>query len=316
MNHYLIHGYRRLAAMAVFALAMIGSVVYAASLQYSLTAQQVAEKVWVVEGLREDFSRQNGGNIVNTAFLQTSEGVLVIDTGPSLRYGKALRALAEKTTGSKVFMVINTHHHPDHFLGNQAFSDLPIASLGETHKLIERDGNSFAENMYRLVGDWMRGTEVYTPNQTLTEGEWSVGDRTFSLYSYTGHSGSDLVLFDQTTGVLFASDMVFYQRALTTPHTVGLSTWKEQLEEIKKLSFKVLVPGHGPVVRTHAALDQMIDYLTWLDELLTQSAKQGLSMNEVMALSIPERFSAIALTQAEFNRTVVHLYGSYEDQWF
>ncbi len=296
----------------IVALMLLAQPVMAAKLEYGLVAEQVAQDTWFIEGKTEDFSFENGGNIVNTAFIVTDKGVIVLDTGVSRRYGEELLALIQATTSQPIILVINTHQHPDHFLGNQAFEGTPIASLAETQRQIEQQGNAFAENMYRLVGDWMRGTEAVVPDQVLKPGELTIGNHRLELIELTGHSGADLVLFDHTTGVLFPFDMVFYQRALTTPHTPGLGQWKKELEQLRAIPFTLMLPGHGPAVKDHRALDQMQDYLSWLDETLKHAAEQGMSMTEVMSLPLPKRFEGIALRQQEFERSVFHLYPDYE----
>jgi len=295
---------------------LISLTVAAASFDYGLRPVRVAEDTWFIEGRTEDFSVENGGNIVNTAFIVTGEGVLVLDTGVSRRYGEALLNAIRSVTDEPIRMVINTHHHPDHFLGNQAFRDVPIASLPETREQIHRHGDSFAENMYRLTGDWMRGTEVVLPTETVEPGVEQVGRHRLEWIRMSGHSGADLVLFDHTTGVLFPFDMVFYQRALTTPHTPGLQQWRNEIAQLRRYPFKLMLPGHGPLVRDQRALDQMDAYLEWLDRTLTDAAEQGLSMTEVMQLPVAPQFDSIALRQVEFERTVFHLYPVYEEAAF
>jgi len=288
----------------------------AAPFDYGLRPVEVAENTWFIEGRTEDFSFENGGNIVNTAFIATGDGVLVLDTGVSRRYGEALRAAIATVTDEPIRMVINTHQHPDHFLGNQAFKDVPIAALPDTREQIRISGDSFAENMYRLVGDWMRGTEVVVPTETIEPGMQLMGAHQLEWIRMEGHSGADLVLFDHTTGVLFPFDMVFYQRALTTPHTPGLKQWRDEIAQLRGLPFRLMLPGHGPMVTDQRALDQMDAYLQWLDQTLTTAAEQGLSMNEVMQIPIPDAFDSIALREIELQRSVFHLYPAYEEAAF
>ena len=87
-------------------------------LDYGLAARALAPGVWVVEGANADFSPANGCNIINTGFIATGSGVLVINTGPSKRYGEQLRALIAKTTNEPVVQVIHLNLHFDYFLGN------------------------------------------------------------------------------------------------------------------------------------------------------------------------------------------------------
>lgn len=288
----------------------------AAPLSYDLKPEKIAENTWLLQGKMEDFTNKNGGNIVNTAFVITEEGVVVIDTGPSFRYGKAMRKAIEGITDKPIKVVFNTHLHPDHFLGNQAFSDVDIQALPETGKQIAINGDAFATNLYQMVGDWMRSTEAFLPSSPIEKDKLKLGSHDFKLMAYTGHTGSDLVILDQKTGVLFASDMVFYQRALTTPHTPGLEVWLDEINKLREIKYNIMVPGHGPIVKDAQALDQMSSYLTWLDEVLSDSAQAGLSMTEVMKLPIKPEFTGIALSRREFTRTVVHLYPKYEEKFF
>jgi quinoprotein relay system zinc metallohydrolase 1 len=283
-----------------------------AELRYTLQPRQIADDVWLLEGSTDNFDKANGGNIVNTGFIVTDAGVVVIDSGPSRRYGEAMRAAIASVTDRPVIKLLLTHHHPDHVLGNQSFTDVPIAALAGTTELLREQGNAMAENMYRLVGDWMRGTEVVLPTETLVPGTLEIGGRALRLLALRGHTGADLAILDERSGVLFAGDILFYQRALTTPNSPGLDVWLEDLDTLEALPWKRLVAGHGPVADDAAPFLQMRDYLGWLDGLLREAANGGADMNEVLQSPIPERFAGISLTRYELIRSVSHLYPRYE----
>ena len=57
--------------------------VLAQGLDYKLSARALADGVYVVEGANADFAPANGCNIINTGFVVSGAGVLVINTGPS-----------------------------------------------------------------------------------------------------------------------------------------------------------------------------------------------------------------------------------------
>lgn len=282
--------------------------------EYRLLPEKIATNTWVITGLTEDFTSSNGGDVVNTAFISTVDGVLVLDTGPSLRYGIALRQLIKELTQQPILAVYNSHHHPDHFLGNQAFDDVPIFALPATRSLIEARGEPYVENMYRLLGDWMRGTDVHPPTHSLDVGDHLIGGHHLTFMAFSGHSGdqADLVILDNTTGVLFAFDLVFNNRALTTPDTPSLVQWIADLDNLSGLSFQKLVPGHGEVSTDNNPIKQTRAYLVWLDDLLKHSASLGLSAIDVMKHEIPHEFDDITLTRSELQRSVVHLYPDYE----
>jgi glyoxylase-like metal-dependent hydrolase (beta-lactamase superfamily II) len=312
--------------------------------------QRVAEGVYVLEGAREHFSRANGGDIANTGFIATPAGVVVIDTGPSLRYGQAQRAAVRATTGRDAVQVYITHAHPDHFLGSQAYAGLPVQALRDTAERIAREGDTLAQNLFLLAGSAMSGTVVTAPtalpaldapalapstaaqstiaprarahgsstpvaSQSVASQSPAVvtfGGRRLQLIALQGHSGADLAVFDEATGTLFAGDLVFFDRAPTTPDA-DIAQWLAALDRLAQLPIRVLVPGHGPVVRGTEAIAQTRDYLQWVQATLRDAAERGLDMNEVMRLQAPERLRRLAVLQAEWQRTVMHLYPAVEE---
>ena len=301
--------------MRWFLLIFCGWMVSTAALaNYVLIPKKIAENTYLVQGYTDNFSKDNGGNIVNVAFIVTDAGVVLIDTGPSLAYGKALRAEIATVTDKPVVQVFLTHHHPDHALGNQAFADVPIAALEGTKQLLAEQGDHMAENMYRIIGDQMRGTEVVLPTQIVEAGVIEIGGHPLQLLALTGHTSADLVILDQRTGVLFAGDLVFYQRALATPNTPGLEAWLADISTLQNLPWTLIVPGHGPLATDNQPFIQMHGYLTWLDSTLRDAAQRGLDMNQVIRLPIPKRFANVSLTRYELVRTVSHLYPHYEKQ--
>ena len=288
----------------------------AAGHDYRLRPQQIAPEVYAVIGATEDFDTKNGGNIVNTAFIVGSDGVVVIDSGPSLRYGQQLRQAIAQVTDKPVALVINTHHHPDHFLGNQAFADVAIGALAETRTAIGAEGNAFAENLYRMSGSWMKGTEVLAPNRTLSAGALAVAGRRLRLLAFDGHTGADLAIFDEASGVLFAGDLVFNQRAPTTPHA-EIAHWLQSLTALEKITgergFRVLLPGHGQPASDAAPIRQTRAWLEWLAARMNEAARAGLEMNEVLALPLPPQFANMPMAVEEYRRSVGHLFPAAEN---
>ena len=284
----------------------------AAKLDYGLQAIDLGKGCYAVRGDDGYFSFSNGGNLANIGFIATGDGVVVIDTGPSKRYGEALRALiADTVPGAKIREVLITHLHPDHYLGNQAFDDVPIRAGPQTMADIAASGEDFTLNMYRLAGDWMRGTESVLPTSPLIEGVQSIGSHQIEVRRFEGHSGEDVVVFDHSCDVLYAGDLVFNRRAASTPHA-DLARWKASLESLASLQLGVVVPGHGPIDRNGSALRQTLAYVDWLDRLLTLAVHSGLDLTEAMQLPIPPEFADHALARDAYQRSVTTLFPALE----
>lgn len=292
------------------------SLATAAPPSYELHARPIAADTYLIEGKTEDFSIANGGHIVNVAFIVTTDGVLLIDNGPSKRFGEALRALIARITPQPVREVWLTHHHPDHAFGSQAFPDARLAALPATRDGLRDEGDAFAGNLYRLIGDWASGTEPRIPPATLSAGERTFGSHRLRLLALSGHTTGDLAIFDETTGVLFGGDLLFHQRAPTTPHA-DLPRWLAALDTLQALPARVVIPGHGPAAEgatREAPFTQTRGWLRWLDQRLRRAAQQGESAAEILAAPLPPEFAALRLARHELTRSLAHLYRRIEEE--
>lgn len=316
-------------AVVLAVLAAVPALVFAeapkvdlARFDYGLRARALAEGVYVVEGANDDFTVANGCNIINTGFITTGAGVVVVNTGTSKRYGEQMRALIARTTQEPVVQVVQLNLHPDYFLGNQGFADVPRAATPVTRAGVSREAASYETNLYRLCGDWMLGTETVAPDRDTpaapaTGGTWQVGTRTFELREFSGHTASDLVLIDRTSGVAFVGGLVFVQRIPTTPHA-QIGPWLRSLDALDALNLRVMVPSHGPVQTTpeaaHDGIAQTRRFLQWIDQHFSRWAAQGWEMNEVLRAPVPAEFRSWAAFRTEYVRNVAHLYPVYERQ--
>ncbi len=285
------------------------------TLDYRLQARELAPGVFVVEGDNDDFTPANGCNIINTGFIVTPAGVLVVNTGPSKRYGEQLRALITRTTAQPVAQVLHLNLHPDYFLGNQAFADVPRFATAATRAGMAREAASYETNLYRLCGDWMKGTQFLLPDRDIDaaakSGPWALGGRVFELREFRGHTDSDLVLVDRSSGVVFAGGLVFKQRVPTTPHA-QVGDWLKSLDQAQALQWRTVVPSHGPVHSDASGVAETKAFLQWLDREFTAYAELGWDMNEVLRAPVPATFRGWAGFATEYVRNVAHLYPRYE----
>jgi quinoprotein relay system zinc metallohydrolase 1 len=282
---------------------------------YTPEATLIGDGIWMVPGADEGLEFANGGAIANSIIMASDAGAIVVDSGPSLRFGQALAALAERLTGRAVGRVYITHLHPDHSFGSAAFTGAELHALPATRADLERDGAGFSDAMYRLLHGWMAGTELVLPEAIAGEGAVTFGGRSLSLLALSGHSAGDLAILDEASGTLIAGDLVFHNRAPTTPHA-DLAKWHAALDRLAATPHRQCVPGHGPLDRSRTAIAQTRDWLRWLEDSLREAVAGGLDMAEAANLPIPARFAGMALARYELTRSVSHFYPRLEAELF
>ncbi|QUT05712.1 quinoprotein relay system zinc metallohydrolase 1 [Sphingobium phenoxybenzoativorans] len=284
----------------------------AAGTEYIIAPVAVADGVWMIHGDDAPILPSNGGAIANIAIIATPAGTVLVDSGPSLRYGRELKTVSEQVTGKPVIRVYVTHLHPDHGMGIAAFDPAIVAALPQTISDMQRDGRGFSDAMYRILGDWMRGTELLLPGRRIDQASEDFGGRTLRLLPLSGHSAADLALLDERTGTLIAGDLLFHDRAPSTP-TGDLAKWRQSLNALKAVPHKSAIPGHGPFDPSGgAAIAQTRDWIDWLEASLTEAVTSGLDMVEAGNIAIPPRFAGMAAARYELQRSVSHLYPGME----
>lgn len=282
----------------------------AASLDYRLDPHEIADGVWLFEGAQQSFAPENGGAICNIVMVQTASGAVVIDSGGTARHGAALRVFADQRMGG-VAAVVNTHHHPDHWFGNQAFDDRPIIALPASRQAQTDSAQDLADGLYRILGAWMTGTAPRPATEDAMAGEWRVGGRSFGLYALAGHSQADLVIRDEQTGTLVAGDILFLNRAPSLPDA-DIPRWQSAISQIAAIPVSGIVPGHGPFHRDSRAMGQTQHYLSGFDARMRGATNNGLTQIEAIAAGAMPDYAHLGANPEEYRRSVIQRWRDYE----
>jgi cyclase len=225
----------------------------------------------------------------NTGFIVSSDGVTAIDTCFTERRSRALRDAIRSVSGLPVRTLVNTHHHGDHTHGNFIFRGEAMIVGHELcrKEVIEADLGTKA--LFPGV-DWGE-LEVTPPSVTFSEGmTLYVGDLTVELmYVGPAHTTNDIIVWLPERRVLFTGDVIFHGG---TPFALmgSVAGWLEALEQLRTLGAERLVPGHGEVCGPEA-IDDVRDYLRWLQEIARKGFEQDASPLEVAREADPGRFS-------------------------
>ena len=241
--------------------------------------REVAEGVWAA--IVDDDAPAIG----NAAIVDTGDETLVFDTTLSFRLAARLREDATRVTGREPTVLVNSHWHGDHTLGNQSFAGIRIVSTTRTKALVETVGaERLAQNKELYADEFpeLREVDLTPPTETFEE-RLELGRAELLTYG-GGHTESDAFLWIPDASVLLAADLV----VIDCHAWVGdgdVPTWRRILDELDELDAETVVPGHGPVGTGDdiALMDAYFDLLLRLEP--------GAPMPQELAdLSHPETF--------------------------
>ncbi|GKT11043.1 MAG: hypothetical protein ISEC1_P0006 [Thiomicrorhabdus sp.] len=148
---------------------------------YDVAATKVIDSCYYILAKDPEPMPENYAFFNNPGFIVTSVGV-VVDTGSSVQIGEMVLRQIKKATDQPVIMVINTHYHGDHFLGNHDFVEAyPQADIYSHPAMIQNiksgGGDFWLSFMQRNSDDGISGTIISLLNKTLNGGEvLKVGD--------------------------------------------------------------------------------------------------------------------------------------------
>jgi glyoxylase-like metal-dependent hydrolase (beta-lactamase superfamily II) len=253
----------------------------------------------------------------NGAVIVNDNDVVVVDDHISPAAAWVLLEELKEITDKPVSTVINTHFHFDHAHGNQIFgSDVDIIGHEFTRAMLlggkslqmplyrnylagipgqidtlkkriaaESDAASRAKLETQLqVAESNRSAQAELratpPNITLrTEMTLYRGAREIQIrFLGRAHTAGDVVVFLPRERVVITSDML--TTTLSNMSDAFVNEWVTTLEELKKLGFDTVLPGHGDAFTDRAKIDYFQAYLRDVWTEVTRLKQQGVSAEE------------------------------------
>ena len=250
-----------------------------------LSVNQVAPGIYVHWGVQEFSDTKNHGAIANIGFIVGYRCVAVIDTGGNPEQGKALKNAIENTTSKPICYVINTHVHPDHIYGNSAFKETGAKYVG--HEKLARTmsvrGDYYLQKAPELLGITLTAKDIIPPDITVNgELDLDLGGRILKLTAHpTAHTDNDLSVYDPQTDTLWLSDLLFIEHL---PSIDGsLKGWLTELDKLGGKSYKIVIPGHGSLVKDWPkSLQPEKEYLNTLLTEVRTAIKKGVFLEDAV----------------------------------
>jgi len=224
-------------------------------------------------------TKENSGMGSNAGFIDLGNFTIIIDTTLNIGAAQDLRRAAVQYTAKEPNLIIITHFHMDHVIGNSVFdtstliitSDRTLNNIKtENPKRVEEMKNFDPKELEKMEESlkteqdeekrkeiekdlryikmlqaddfFLRGANAAFKEELILHGrEISVHLRTYQK----AHTDGDVTIFIPEEKVLFAGDLLFanVDPWLGSGDPAG---WVSLIdEEILKMDFKVVVPGHG-----------------------------------------------------------------------
>jgi cyclase len=279
----------------------------------------------LAEGVYAGMANPKEGTIANVGIVDLGASALVVDSFMLPQAAQDLRAAVAHLLGKPVSVLVNTHAHSDHFVGNYLFpAGTRVISTHRNRELMaeyaqelpgEKEGladhvadlrqqrdqapdDATRQRLSQALVRFDRFLEALDeivarlrlPDLTFDERLVIYGsNRRVELLSYDdAHTPSDVVVYLPDDGVIFTADLV-----LVKTHPFMLDSdpdkWRAVLTEIEALDFETLVPGHGPL-GTKADVAPIGKYFDAVEQLVKQVVAAGGTVDDAVKAPVPTGF--------------------------
>ncbi len=258
------------------------------------------------------FTQPDGGWCLNNSgFICGPDRTIIIDTAATEARTRALLRAADRVSVSPDRMLINTHFHGDHTLGNCFLpADAPILAHPAARTQMREAGLDLTRIWPHV--DWGE-IEVRLPDvdvadsTTLHTGQRLNAPRVEVHHFGVSHTDNDLIAWLPEERILFAGDQIM---ADSTPFLMFGSALasREALLKLGSLNPRTVVPGHGPIGGPEL-IAYTQTYLDWLIDTAKAGLRAGVSPFTLAASSGPGPLP----DWSEPERLVANLHRAYAD---
>jgi glyoxylase-like metal-dependent hydrolase (beta-lactamase superfamily II) len=251
--------------------------------------------------------------------------VLVFDTHYTVEAGRELLKQIRAITAKPVRYVVNSHFHPDHTHGNQAFADaqfigstatrrdvleIDLASMNRTDAVVQNQLKNLRRDLVKNsdttqlqeLRDQIKKREKYL--ESVSHSKIIPPGATFDdsmivrdgeqeanlLWLGPGHTDGDIIIFLVQKKIAYLGDL-FFNRAIPNVQEARMLEWIKTLKETLKLDANKFVPGHG-AIGSRKEVETFLGYLEEIKSLVEAAIARGDSMEQAtQGIQVPAKYA-------------------------
>lgn len=237
---------------------------------YHLNSHNITPDIKCFFGLQAEPSAINGANVINTCYIKTEEGYVIIDSGPTYHYAQQAYKVMQTEQSLPIKYVINTSSNELNSLGNQFYKEQGAILIGvESHKstLKKRQEISLKDKISKGAFENTRITPLdlsLTKDKTLFLGTNKIEIKKFD---------DQLIIYAPHSKTIFVGDFIFNAPSKGETEHNSNKNWAKIFKKIEHLSWDYIISSHGINIDRYA-LAETQEYIKLSHEKPTHLIKK------------------------------------------
>lgn len=256
--------------------------------------------------------------MANAGFINLGDRVVVFDTFLSIEAAKDLKQVIIDITDNDNVVIVNSHSHLDHYLGNCVFSEkttiitseIAFPKFIQNNEELELGNNIYTDEINNLrnkltnlenpdeISDTENSLIIYqninndeckffNPNLTFNDKLSIHGTLdSFELNVInTAHSHGDIIGTSINQKVAFVGDLLFVDEH---PY-LGVGDpllLKKELTMLLNSDIKHFIPGHGPV----CGKEKIVEEIEYIDAIISLVESNLAESHKIKVYDLPSKF--------------------------
>jgi len=220
----------------------------------------------------------------------------------------------KKIADLPVKYVVNSHHHDDHWLGNDFYKKEFNATLIGPDSINTNYKEGDKTRMYKVLPqNAIEGTHIIkldiVPKKKMVI---NLGGEEFDIVpmDVKAHTADDVYVYMPKAKVLFGGDLVMNGRINSDRDGAVMGELKA-IKIFRSLEWNTLVPGHG-LITDKTALDETEQYFTLMKERILKALEDDVDATEITEKVKLEEFKDKAMYDLLNARNVGYAYDELE----
>ena len=280
---------------------------------YHLEPKEIAQGVYMFNGVNEPVKSSNGGAIANSYWIKTAKHWVVIDTGPTYDYAKQAHTAMKKIADLPIKLVFNTHFHDDHWMGNSYYKELHVPIYATKIQANEFKPGGTSRVLKLLKKEDLTKTKIVPIDKIIDKNlTIEVDGTTLSVIKLDkpAHSPEDFMVYLKERGVLFTGDLLMSERLTSIRHG-SVEGSLAAIKLIEKINPKVYANGHGKYIDA-TGLKETKGYLEQLKATALAAIKKEEELDDFVKSANFDSFKKYKLFDVAHKENLYTAFKEYE----
>jgi len=236
----------------------------------SFEFKNIHKNLYIMQGVNAHPNEENLGFINNPAFVESKNGLIVIDPGGSNVIGQQVLKQIERVSIKPIIAILLTHNHADHWFATGVLKKrYPNAKIYGDEKLERFAKIRYFENIGNAKKNLLLALPIFYPTVFLKDGEQLTidGEKFFIQHPPFAHTNTDICISHINSNTLFTGDLVLRDILSNFGYKSSIIGNIQFLEKLMLQKEHILyIPGHGAIGTRKETLEPYLKFLKIIEE--------------------------------------------------